>query len=143
MAAALRPSLSAGRIARVLAGACVAVALLGPWRSAPAAAQVPDDSPRTARVERATNDLRSIASAVFMHLAHMGALPTTLHELTVPLTNAQGRTAGPLLPALPGPPTGWKPYSYTRGPNATFSVESEGDGIDVCVPKKCGRGERI
>src|SRR6185436_6242478 len=55
----------------------------------------------SARVSKVQADLRSMASAVSMYQAHVGALPAALTDLTVTVSNGQGQTAGPFMNAIP------------------------------------------
>ena len=48
------------------------------------------------RIAKAQADSRSLASAVGVYGAHMGAIPTALTQLTSVATNAQGNRAGPV-----------------------------------------------
>ena len=88
-----------------------------------------------ARVAKAQADLRSLASAVSMFQAHIGALPVALTDLTQATTNAQNQSAGPFMASVPAVPSGWTAYTYT--PNAaagTFVLSSTGDSTGVTVP---------
>ena len=88
-----------------------------------------------ARVAKAQADLRSLASAVSMFQAHMGALPVALTDLTQATTNAQNQSAGPFMASVPAVPSGWAVYTYA--PNAaagTFVLSSTGDSTGVTVP---------
>jgi hypothetical protein len=90
--------------------------------------------PRRARIAKAQADVRAIASAVSIYAAHMGAIPRTLREITVPSRNSRGQTGGPFLSAIPAPPSGWTPYIYAPGESGTFTVESTGDGTTIRIP---------
>ena len=93
-----------------------------------------------ARVAKARGDLRTIASAVSMYQAHVGALPASLSQLTTVVSNAQGVYAGPFIASVPNPPPGgspmWTGYEagYTTTTEGQFSVSASGDGVSVTVP---------
>jgi type II secretion system protein G len=91
-----------------------------------------------ARVAKAQADTRTLASAVSMFTAHMGALPTALTDLTVATPNALGQTAGPFMASVPPPPPGgspaWAAYVYTSAASGTFSIVGTGDGTTITVP---------
>jgi general secretion pathway protein G len=94
-----------------------------------------------ARVAKVQADLRTLASAVSMYQAHTGSLPTTLANLTVTVSNAQGQTAGPFMGSVPTEPGGgspaWTAYSAAYTPNATagtFTLTASGDGTSITVP---------
>ncbi|MGH7412747.1 MAG: type IV pilin protein [Candidatus Rokuibacteriota bacterium] len=87
------------------------------------------------RIAKAQADARSLASAVGVYGAHMGAIPTALAQLTVVATNAQGNLAGPFMNSLPIPPGGWAIYSYAPNvPAGTYTITSSGDGTSVTYP---------
>ena len=87
------------------------------------------------RVTRAQADAKSIATAVAVFTAHMGTLPVSLNDLTLPATNTDGITTGPFLAAVPSRPgTTWTPFTYTPQPNGTFTLTVSGDGITVNWP---------
>jgi type II secretion system protein G len=88
-----------------------------------------------ARVAKAQQDLRSLASAVSMFQAHVGTLPVSLDGLTVSTNNAAGQPGGPFMASIPAVPASWAAYVYT--PNAaagTFVLQSSGDGTTITVP---------
>ena len=91
-----------------------------------------------ARIAKAQADLRTIATAVSMHDAHMGQLPADLSELTVAATNSQGLVAGPFLAALPTRPSAtWTHYTAGYAVNTgagTFTLSASGDSTTVSVP---------
>ena len=91
-----------------------------------------------ARIAKGQADVRSLASAVSMYSAHYGTIPTTLDQMTVSGTNAQGQTAGPFMAAIPTTPAGWTPvnaiYSYATGAGDTFTISGFGDGATAKVP---------
>ena len=93
-----------------------------------------------ARVAKVQADLRTLASSVSMYQAHTGLLPTTLTELTVTVSNAQGQVAGPFMASVPTPPGGGSPAwatSYAFAPIAaagTFTLSAAGDGTTITVP---------
>lgn len=87
------------------------------------------------RIAKAQADSRSLASAVGVYSAHMGAIPTALPQLTAVATNAQGNLAGPFMNSIPPPPGGWAAYSYTPNVAAgTYTITSSGDGTSVIYP---------
>jgi type II secretion system protein G len=87
------------------------------------------------RIAKAQADSRSLASAVGVYGAHMGAIPTALTQLTAAATNAQGNSAGPFMNSLPAAPGGWVSYSYTPNVSAgTYTITSSGDGTSVIYP---------
>jgi prepilin-type N-terminal cleavage/methylation domain-containing protein len=87
------------------------------------------------RITRAENDARVIASAVTLYAAHMGTLPPSLNDLTVPAVNDAGHSGGPFLAVVP-PPAGpaWTPYTYVGNPDGTFTITATGDGVTVTKP---------
>ena len=91
-----------------------------------------------ARIARAQADLRILASAVSIYASHMGEPPTTLGELTVSATNAQGQGAGPFLASIPTRPSAtWTFYSAGYAVDTatgTFSISASGDGATLSVP---------
>jgi type II secretion system protein G len=93
-----------------------------------------------ARIAKAQADTRTLASAVSIYTAHMGALPATLAPLTTQATNGLNQVAGPFMGSIPVPPPGGSPAwgaSYTYTPNAgagTFVVTATGDGTTITVP---------
>jgi type II secretion system protein G len=87
------------------------------------------------RIAKAQADSRSLASAVGVYGAHMGAIPTALTQLTSVATNAQGNSAGPFMDSVPAAPGGWATYAYTANVSAgTYRITSSGDGTSVSVP---------
>ena len=87
------------------------------------------------RIAKAQAHSRSLASAVGVYGAHMGAIPTALSQLTSVATNAQGNRAGPLMNSVPVPPGGWATYAYTANVSAgTYTITSSGDGTSVTSP---------
>ncbi|HLC41092.1 MAG TPA: prepilin-type N-terminal cleavage/methylation domain-containing protein [Methylomirabilota bacterium] len=98
-----------------------------------------------ARIAKGQADVRTIASAVSVYSAHMGALPPNgaagLTALTNTATNGQNQAAGPFLASVPTPPTGGNPawqaaYTYRAdtapgggASNGNFVVCATGDGI--------------
>src|SRR5438132_11541678 len=58
-----------------------------------------------ARIAKAQADIRGMASAVSAWGAHMGTLPSVLDLLTAIATSPQDIPAGPVLAAIPPPPT--------------------------------------
>ncbi|HSE92343.1 MAG TPA: prepilin-type N-terminal cleavage/methylation domain-containing protein [Methylomirabilota bacterium] len=88
-----------------------------------------------ARLTKAQADTRTIVTAVNMYWAHMETLPATLDDLTGPVTNAYGQTAGPFLATIPTPPnSAWSPYTYAPGAPPVFTVTTTGEGYTVTMP---------
>jgi type IV pilus assembly protein PilA len=89
-----------------------------------------------ARIAKAQADVRSMASAVSLYQAHMGALPTALKDLTTTAKNDQGAIGGPFLGAEPAPPAGWgTAYTYTSDAGAqTFLIKAVGDSTTASAP---------
>ena len=93
-----------------------------------------------ARIAKAQADTRTLASAISIYTAHMGALPAALTDLTGQVTNGLNQLAGPFMGSVPVPPPGGSPAwntSYTYTPNAgagTFTVAATGDGTTISVP---------
>ncbi len=54
-----------------------------------------------ARVAKAHADTHTLASAVSVFTAHMGALPAALTDLTQATANGLGQTAGPFIATVP------------------------------------------
>ena len=92
------------------------------------------------RIAKAQADTRTMASAISMYNAHMGALPLGLSDLTTQATNGLNQVAGPFMGSIPVPPPGGSPAwgaNYTYTPNAgagTFTVSATGDGTTITVP---------
>jgi len=92
-----------------------------------------------ARVAKAQADARTMASAVSMFSAHMGALPAALTDLTQATANGLGQSAGPFIARVPTPPGGGSPawsgtYTYTSSSTGTFSITANGDGTTITYP---------
>jgi len=91
-----------------------------------------------ARVAKAQADTRTLASAVSIYSAHMGALPGALTALTAQATNGLNQIGGPFMASVPAPPPGgtpaWGAYSYTANTNGTFTITATGDGTTITVP---------
>ena len=92
-----------------------------------------------ARVAKAQADARTMASAVSMFSAHMGALPANLTDLTQATANGLGQSAGPFIARVPTPPGGGSPawsgtYTYTSSSTGTFSITANGDGTTITFP---------
>jgi type II secretory pathway pseudopilin PulG len=92
-----------------------------------------------ARVAKAQADTRTLASAVSIFTAHVGALPTALTDLTVQTANGLGQNAGPFMARVPTPPPGGSPtwsatYTYTSSSTGTFSITANGDATTITVP---------
>jgi prepilin-type N-terminal cleavage/methylation domain-containing protein len=87
------------------------------------------------RLTRAAIDAKTISSAVSLYTAHMGTLPSSLNELTIPAVNTAGHTAGPFLELVPTPPSAaWTPYTLTPTANGTFTITTNGEGQTVTKP---------
>ena len=78
-----------------------------------------------ARLAKAQADARTLASAVVVFSAHMGALPAALTDLTV-ATVVGGITAGPFINPIPTPPAGWSAYTYASAAGGTFTITHGG-----------------
>ena len=88
-----------------------------------------------ARIAKAQADVRSMASAVSLYQAHMGALPKALGDLTGQVKNDNNQVGGPFLGAVPTPPTGWDAaYAYVGNADGTFSITASGDGTKASAP---------
>jgi type II secretion system protein G len=87
-----------------------------------------------ARIAKANADVRSMASAVSMYAAHMGAIPSALPMVTASSSNAQGQTSGAFLAAIPAPPSGWGAYGYSTAADGTFTISASGDSTTARVP---------
>ena len=93
-----------------------------------------------ARIAKAQADTRTLASAISIYTAHMGAVPAALTALTAQATNGSNQSAGPFMGSIPVPPPGGSPAwggTYTYTPNAgagTFTVTATGDGTTITVP---------
>ena len=91
-----------------------------------------------ALIAKAQADTRTMASAVSLYNAHMGALPAALTDLTSAQTNGLNQSAGPFMGTIPAPPPGgtpaWGAYGYTANTNGTFSITATGDGTTITVP---------
>ena len=92
-----------------------------------------------ARIAKAQADTRTLASAVSIYNAHMGALPAALTALTTAAVNGLGQSAGPFMASIPVPPPGGSPawggaYTYTSSTAGTFSVSATGDGTTITAP---------
>jgi len=91
-----------------------------------------------ARIAKAQADTRTMASAVSLYNAHMGALPAALTDLTSAQTNGLNQSAGPFMGTIPAPPPGgtpaWGAYGYTANTNGTFTITATGDGTTITVP---------
>ena len=88
-----------------------------------------------ARVAKAQGDVRAIAGAVSIYLAHTTNVPTALDDLIVVSTNALGQTAGPFLAQIPAAPAGWSTYAYSANTaDSMWTVSATGDGTTVALP---------
>ena len=87
-----------------------------------------------ARIAKANADVRSMASAVSMYAAHMGAIPSALALVTASSSNAQGQTSGAFLAAIPTAPSGWGAYGYSTAADGTFTISASGDSTTAKVP---------
>ena len=89
-----------------------------------------------ARVAKAQADVRAIAGAISIYLAHMSDVPTALAQLTSIVSNTLGQTAGPFLAQIPAPPAGWSlSYAYSANTaDSTYRISASGDSTTVAVP---------
>ena len=90
-----------------------------------------------ARVAKAQADIRGMASAITAWAAHMGTLPSVLGLLTAIATSPQNITAGPVMAAIPTPPSTVWGTAYNYAINAalgTFTISAAGDGATVSAP---------
>ena len=91
-----------------------------------------------ARIAKAQADTRTLASAVRIYNAHMGALPAGLSNLTAAAINGLSQSAGHFLGSVPAPPPGgtpsWGAYTYASSSSGTFSISATGDGTTITVP---------
>jgi len=88
-----------------------------------------------ARVAKAQGDVRAIAGAVSIYLAHTTNVPAALDDLIVVSTNALGQTAGPFLAQIPAPPAGWSSYYYNASTaDSTYMISAAGDATTVVLP---------
>jgi len=88
-----------------------------------------------ARVAKAQGDVRAIAGAVSIYLAHTTNVPTALDDLIVASTNALGQTAGPFLAQIPAAPAGWSTYAYSANTaDSMWTISATGDGTTVVLP---------
>jgi len=92
--------------------------------------------PQRARLAKAQADARAVGSAVEIYAAHMGVLPTALSDLTSQATNGQNQIAGPFMPSVPTPPSGWSSsYSYAAATASdVFTISANGDGTTISLP---------
>jgi type IV pilus assembly protein PilA len=86
-----------------------------------------------ARIAKASADARTLVSAVSMHSATFGTLPTALGDLTA-ATTINGVSGGPFMKSVPAAPAGWSAYSYTANPDGTYTVSASGDSTSVTLP---------
>ena len=88
-----------------------------------------------ARVAKAQGDVRAIAGAVSIYLAHTTNVPAALDDLIVVSTNALGQTAGPFLAQIPAAPAGWSTYAYSANTaDSMWTISATGDGTTVVLP---------
>src|SRR5260370_29040140 len=91
-----------------------------------------------ARIAKAQADTRTLASAVAIYAAHMGAMPAALPDLTAAAVNGLNQSAGPFMASVPAPPPGgtpaWGAYAYASSTAGTFTVTATGDGTTITVP---------
>src|SRR5262249_56052626 len=62
-----------------------------------------------ARVAKAQAEIRTLACAVNLYVAHMGTLPPHLLVLMFPAVNGLNQSAGPFVTSFPNPPLGGSP----------------------------------
>ena len=91
-----------------------------------------------ARIAKAQADTRTLASAVSIYTAHMGAMPAALTALTTQAVNGLNQSAGPFMASVPAQPPGgtpaWGPYAYASNSSGTFTITATGDGTTITVP---------
>ena len=91
-----------------------------------------------ARIAKAQADTRTLASAVSIYTAHMGAMPPALADLTTVAINGLSQSAGPFMASVPAPPPGgtpsWGAYTYASSTAGTFTITATGDGTTITVP---------
>ena len=91
-----------------------------------------------ARIAKAQADTRTLASAVSIYAAHMGAMPAGLPDLTAQAINGLNQSAGPFMASVPAPPPGgtpaWGAYAYASSTAGTFTITATGDGTTITVP---------
>jgi type IV pilus assembly protein PilA len=88
-----------------------------------------------ARIAKAQADARALASAVSIYGAHMGVVATSIDQLSVQVTNAQGEVAGPFMSKTPAPPSGWTPYVLnSTTATGVFVITASGDNTTVSLP---------
>ncbi len=88
-----------------------------------------------ARIAKAQADTRSMASAVSMYAAHMGAIPSAISLVVATSSNSQGQTSGAFLAAIPNPPSGWaSSYTYTSSSDGSFTISATGDSTTAQIP---------
>jgi len=91
-----------------------------------------------ARIAKAQADTRTLASAVSIYNAHMGALPGALTALTAAAVNGLNQSAGPFMANVPQPPPGgspvWSAYAYNSTTAGTFTITANGDNTTITVP---------
>ena len=84
---------------------------------------------------KAQGDVRAIAGAVSIYLAHTTNVPTALDDLIVASTNALGQTAGPFLAQIPVAPAGWSTYADAASTaDSTWTISAAGDATTVVLP---------
>ena len=74
-----------------------------------------------ARAVKVQADVRTLDTAIRMYSTTFGTLPAELVDLTRAQTPSKVR-GGPILRAIPVPPTGWSPYSYTGDSAGTYAI---------------------
>ncbi len=102
-----------------------------------------------ARLAKAQADTRTLVYGLTMYMGHCGFYPPSgaevpggqcngsgLSALTVPQTNGNAATLGPVMQAVPSAPFGWTAYTvgYATNANETYSITTSGDGYVVTVP---------
>jgi type II secretion system protein G len=89
-----------------------------------------------ARIAKAQADVRALVSAVSIYSAHMGALPATLAELTSPVVNSMGQSAGPFMASVPGVIGDWSVPVLQLPGGGVFTVMSGSatDATTVTLP---------
>src|SRR5260370_559396 len=90
-----------------------------------------------ARIAKAQADTRTLASAVAIYAAHMGAMPAALTDLTAAAVYGLNQSAGPFMSSLPAPPPGgtpsWGASAFPSSPAGTCTVTATGAGTTITV----------
>jgi type II secretion system protein G len=89
-----------------------------------------------ARIAKAQADVRALVSAVSIYSAHMGALPLAITDLTSPVVNSMGQTAGPFMATIPVGLNDWSLPALVLPGGGVFQVTSGSvlDATTVTLP---------